>query len=128
MILESSGVDKKFIPDKNVTQREKLTNEINAIINEELKKKGKKAVEKNPEFYVAYSAGIDKEAIESKLEKADRERVHAIPKAAIVLMLADAKSGKLLWMTSAEGDATKLPPEQKQKRIQYAIRKMLQSL
>jgi hypothetical protein len=127
-ILESSGVDKEFTADKNATQREALTKEINAIIIEELKKKGKKVVQSDPDFYVAYSAGIDEEALGKKLDEAGKKHIHALPKAAIVLMLADAKNGKLLWMATAQGDTTQLPPKQKQERIRYAIRKMLQSL
>lgn len=126
-ILASSGVDKAFRKDKN-DDGVKSRNEINRIINETLQKQGKSYADKNPDFYVVYAAGTDKNAIEKKLSKEGKEVIHNTPKAAIVLVLIDAKNGSVLWKSSAEGDLQNISEEKKRQRMSYAIKKMLANL
>jgi len=127
MILASSGIDKKY-KDEKAEKGLNATVEINRMIDSELAKKGKVPVRKNPDFFVAYAAGIDRNAIKEKLDSKGKVTMHNIPEAAILLILLDAKTGSILWRSSAEGDMKDMPIEEKRERINFAIKKMLHNI
>ena len=127
-ILKSSGIDRKYMEKRDPAELKKIEREIDTVISGEMRSRGKREVEKDPQFYIAYSAGIDKSSLSEKLDDAGKESLQSLPQAAIVIMLADAGTGKLLWMSTAQGNSTRLPESEKEKRIAYAIKKMLGTL
>ncbi|BAF73329.1 DUF4136 domain-containing protein [Sulfurovum sp. NBC37-1] len=101
---------------------------IKKMIKETLAKKGKTEVKADPDFYVAYLFGTDMDALEIKLDKEGATTIKNVPAAAMVLMLVDADTGSILWMSTAEADYKNLPIEAKRERMKYAIEKMLKGL
>lgn len=125
--LEGSGLADDT--SKNIlTKNESVSNEVESQINKELMAKGKVPVSKNPDFFVAYLGGVDKENIKRKLDKDGKEAISKHDEAAIVLMLIDAGTGSIIWMSTAEGEAKGGTIESKKKRLDYAVKKMLKGI
>ena len=122
--IEGSGIAKDT-SKKVLTRSTSVSAEVEEMINEELMKKGKVPVSKDPDFFVAYLGGADKESVKKKLDKNGKEIIVKSPDATLVLMLIDADSGSIIWMSTAEGELKNKSPEDKKKRIQYTIKKML---
>jgi len=122
----------QFIADSGILQDKKdpagkkldVTAEIEDMINKELAKKGKVPVSKNPDFFVAYMGGSDMDAVKSKLDKNGKEIIEKSPEAALVLMLVDADTGSIIWMSTAEGEVKGGSAEDIKKRLDYTIKKM----
>jgi len=125
--IEGSGIAKDT-SKKTLTKSESVSAEIEEMINEELAKKGKVPVSKDPDFFVAYLGGADHEAVKKRLDKSGKEIIEKSPEAALVLMLVDADSGAIIWMSTAEGELKNSTPEERKKRIKYTIDKMLQGV
>lgn len=120
----------QFIEGSGVVQdgRKKKVNaaeEIESQINIELMKKGKTPVAKDPDFFVAYLGGSDMDAVKKRLDKDGKEVIEKSPEAALVLMLVDADTGAIIWMSTADGEARGGTKEEIKKRIDYAVKKML---
>jgi PBP1b-binding outer membrane lipoprotein LpoB len=125
--IEDSG----FIEDERKTpvlKNMNISEEIEQMINSELAKKGKTPVSKDPDFYVAYLGGADMEAVKSKLDKNGKEHFEKSPEAALVLLLVDADSGSIIWMSTAEGEAKGGSADDVKKRLDYAVKKMLEGV
>jgi len=101
---------------------------IKKMIEEALAKKGKTEVKADPDFYVAYLFGADMDALEIKLNKAGEAMIKNVPAVAMILILVDAETGSVIWMSTAEADYKNLPIEAKRERMKYAIEKMLKGL
>jgi len=112
---KSTGISKKI----------NVSDEIEQMINSELAKKGKTPVSKNPDFFVAYLGGADMDAVKSKLNKNGKKTIEKSPEAALVLMLVDADSGSIIWMSTAEAEVKGGSADDFKKRLDYAIKKML---
>jgi hypothetical protein len=126
-IIKESGVDdslKKIKSLKGVN----VDADIKAMITEELAKRGKVAVKHDPDFFVAYVAGADMDAIQLKLDKKGKSTIENIPEAAMLLMLVDAETGSIIWLSTAEGEFKGLPIEEQKERLKFAIKKMLNGL
>ncbi len=121
--IEGSGVVQSKGPKKVDAAAE-----IEAQINTQLMKKGKTPVSKNPDFFVAYLGGSDLDAVKKKLDKDGREVIEKSPEAALVLMLVDAHTGAIIWMSTAEGEVKQGTAEDIKKRINFAVKKMLQGV
>ena len=121
-IVEDDGSGRLKESDKEVAAL------IEEIINAELQKKGKMPTSKNPDFFVAYVGGSNLEAVHIKLDKEGKEIIEKKPEAALLIMLVDADTGKILRVSTAEGEMKKLPADQRRKRIEYAIKKMLKDV
>ena len=123
-IVDGSGIVDDTKRDDNMD----INAEMRQMMNTELAKKGKMKVTKNPDFYVAYAAGTDMEAVTIKLDADGKETVEARPEAGILLVLIDAQTGKIIAISAAEGEAKNLSPEDTKKRLNYAITKMLEGI
>jgi hypothetical protein len=124
----------QFIEDSGIVEDTKKTNasntiniseEIEQMINSELAKKGKTPVSKDPDFFVAYLGGADMDAVKSKLDKNGKEVIEKSPEAALLLMLIDADSGSIIWMSTAEGEVKGGSADKIKKRLDYTVKKML---
>jgi len=122
--IADSGIvqDKK---DPAISKKVDVSAEIEDMINSELAKKGKIPVSKNPDFFVAYMGGSDMDAVKSKLDKNGKEVIEKSPEAALVLMLVDADTGSIIWMSTAEGEVKGGSAENIKKRLNYTVKKML---
>jgi len=116
------------VSDTQRTDNLDVSAEMQQMINTELAKKGKILVTKDPDFYVAYVAGADMDAVRVKLDKEGKETIEKAPAAAMVLVLIDAETGVIIGISTAEGDVKGLPADQMKKRLNYAIKKMLSDL
>lgn len=105
-----------------------LDTEMKQIIHTQLAKKGKTVVTKDPDFYVAYIAGTDIDAIEGKINKKGELTLRNRPTTGMVLVLIDADTGAIIGLSAAEGEARNLPAKEAKKRLNYAIKKMLAGL
>ena len=122
--IEGSGVSEDK-DTKKMMDSTKTAARIELLINQELIKKGKKPVSSNPDFFVAYLGGADMEAVKTKLDKKGKEIIENKPEAVLVLMLIDANTGGIIWMSTAEGEIKNIPLEDRRKRLEYAVKKML---
>ena len=122
--IEDSGIleDEK---SKKVADNMNVSEEVEQMINSELAKKGKTPVSKDPDFFVAYLGGADMDAVKSKLDKNGKEVIEKSPEAALVLMLIDADSGSIIWMSTAEGEVKSGDADSIKKRLKYTVKKML---
>jgi outer membrane lipoprotein-sorting protein len=121
IILDSKGT---WIPN-NINAHA----EIQHMIKTEMDKKGKQLVISNPDFYVAYALGVDMDAIKEKVDKKDQVKIENIPSAGLAIVFTDAKTNEVIWMSVAEGELKKgLSMDDRKKRVQYAIQKMLNGL
>lgn len=123
-IIEGSGI----VDGTQRADNLDIDAEMQQMINTELVKKGKTLVTKDPDFYVAYVAGTDMDAVKEKLDAAGKKTIEKTPEAAMVLILIDAETGVIIGISTAEGEVKSLPAEETKKRLNYAIRKMLSGL
>lgn len=126
-IIEESGADNSLKKDKTLKDYN-VDAAIEHTIVAELSKRGKVQVKKDPDFFVAYVAGADMNAMKIKLDAKGRSTIENIPEAAILLMLVDADTGSILWMSTAEGEFKGLPIEAQRERLKFTIKKMLKGL
>ena len=122
--IADSGIVKEE-KNKKISKNVNVSEEIEELINTELAKKGKIPVAKDPDFFVAYLGGADMDAVKKKLDKNGREMIEKSPEAALVLMLVDADSGSIIWMSTAEGEVKGGSAESVKKRLRYTVKKML---
>lgn len=111
------------VPDKM-----KIGAEIHKMVESELASRGKVTVTKNPDFFVAYAAIADVDAFKENLDKAGRETIEEVPDSTMLLVLFDANTGSIIWMSQAEGEVKDLPADQIKKRLKYAIKKMFSGM
>lgn len=102
--------------------------ELKRLITTELGKKGKTPVTKDPDFYVAYLAGTDMDAIKVKVDRNGKETLENIPASSMILILVDARTSMIIGASAAEGEFKDLPLEDRKKRLDYTIKKMLGDL
>jgi len=126
-IIKESGVDNSLKKEKTLKDVD-VDGDIKKLITKELEKRGKKEVKKNPDFFVAYVAGADMNAIQIKLDKKGRTTIENIPEAGMLMMLVDADTGSIIWLSTASGEFKGLPLEQQKARLKFTIQKMLNGL
>ncbi len=123
-IIEESGIVDGIKRADNLD----IDAEIQQMINTELAKKGKTRVTKDPDFYVAYVAGTDMDAVKEKLDEKGKKTIENRPEAAMIMILIDAETGMIIGISTAEGEAKGLPAKEAKERLNYAIKKMLSGL
>jgi hypothetical protein len=126
--IEDSGIVEADGKGKLKESDKKIAALIEEVINTELQKEGKTPVSKSPDFLVAYIGGSDEEAVKVKLDEKGKQVVEKAPEAALLIMLVDADTGAILRLSTAEGEVTQLPEDQKRKRIEFAVKKMLEGV
>jgi len=122
-IIEGSGVT----DDSQATLSGNLNAEINTILVEKLANIGKTAVAQNPDLYIGYAAGSDTEALKAKADAAGDTRLDNA-EAGIILVMIDAKTEKIIWMSGAVGEMKGLPADQRKQRLEYAIKRMVHGI
>ena len=123
-IIEDSGV----VTETKIQANADVDAELQTIIHSELAKKGKNQVTKNPDFYVAYLAGTDLEAIKMKVDAAGQETIKEVSAAAMILILVDAHTGMIIGISTAVGEMKNLSLEDRRTRLTFTIKKMFSEL
>lgn len=123
-IIEGSGI----VDGTQRTDRVDVNVEMRQMIIAELAKKGKTPVTGNPDFYIAYAAGTDMEAVKEKVNEEGKKTIERAPSAAMILTLIDAEAGMIIGISTAEGDVKGVPADDMKKRLSYTIKKMLGNL
>ena len=97
--------------------------EVRFVVNRELRDHGLIQVENNPDLLVAFAAGVDTTVLELKENPDSDNKVPSnAPKAALAIALIDARSGYLVWLGHATGDAQQQQTiDDIRRRIDYAV-------
>ncbi|OYY57258.1 MAG: hypothetical protein B7Y52_01715, partial [Sulfurovum sp. 28-43-6] len=123
-IIDESG----FVDNSELSDDLDIDKELQQLIYTELQKKGKTSVAKHPDFYLAYLAAADMNAIKAKVDKKGQTSIELAPAGAMLLTVIDANTMEVIYLATAEGDVKDLPMKQKKERLQYAISQMMKGL
>ena len=103
--------------------------EIEFRINEALRKRGMTESSIDPDMYVAYALGVNMDALGIKVDPDTKlERMENVPKTGLVVLLMDAETGFVSWVSVATGEMKNLDPEIQKKRLEYTINTMFKDL
>ena len=100
------------------------------LISKEMNERGLTAVKEDPDLILGFAAGIDMDNWEMKKDPEKKlVTLQNIPRGALVIVIADVKSGYPVWVSIAvrEGEVDS-GSDAVQKRIEYAIDKMFDEL
>jgi hypothetical protein len=100
--------------------------EVTRLVERELAKHGMTAVTDNPDMVVTFVAGIEMLSMELREDpKKGAETLQHIPKGALLVVLADAKTRVRLWVGVAAGDIGKQSDSTVvRQRLDYAVTEM----
>ena len=103
--------------------------EIEFRINEALRKQGMTESSIEPDMYVAYALGVNMDALELKTDPESKlDNLENVPKTGLVVMLIDAETGFVSWVSVATGEMKNLNQETQKKRLEYTINTMFKGL
>ena len=103
--------------------------EIEFRINEALRKHGMTESSIEPDMYVAYALGVNMDALGLKMDPETKlESLENVPKTGLVVLLMDAETGFVSWVSVATGEMKNLDQETQKKRIEYTINTMFKDL
>jgi len=103
--------------------------DIKNFIKVELANRGKNEVSSNPDFYAAYAVGVGVDSIKKKCNKESKKILTDVSSATLVLVFIDAKTGSLIWKSTASGQTYKdLSLEKRKSRIAATIKKMMKNI
>ena len=98
---------------------------IESQINKSLLNSERTLDKENPDFVVSYILGVDMDAMKEKLDEEGKKYLENVSEAAIVIVLMDTQTQKVIWAGSAETNLhQEVSDEESKKRIKYAIEKM----
>ena len=100
--------------------------DVNALVASTIRKKlAKLGLNESTEavdFVVAYGIGVDMAALHLKnYADSNIQGLLKVAEGTLVIVFADKKSKRVLWLASAEGEYKNLAADIAQKRIKYAI-------
>ncbi len=100
-----------------------MDEEVRFVINRELRNRSINQVDRNPDLFVAFAAGIDTTILELKEDpNSDKKVLTNVPKAALLIALIDADTGYAVWLGYAVGDVQQQQTiDNIRKRIDYAV-------
>lgn len=103
-----------------------MDNEIKFLIDQELQKRNINQTNDYPDMIIGYAAGVDMTALGLvKNPDMQKELLQNVPKAALALVVVDAKTGYLIWVGAAEANVLEQPSNDVvRKRLKYAVKKM----
>ena len=104
-----------------------ISSDIKFLIDSELRDKGLSEVaDQNAEVAISFFTGVDMAAQQLKVDpETDVEIPENIPKAALIVLALDIKTGYVIWIGVATGDIKEgTTVKEKKTRIAYAVKKM----
>jgi len=103
--------------------------EIEFRINEALRNHGMTQSSNDPDLYVAYALGVDMDALDLKTDPETKlKSLENIPKTGLIVMLIDAETGFVNWVSVATGEMKNLDQETQKKRLEYVVNTMFKDL
>ena len=103
--------------------------ELEFRINEAMRNHGISQSSVDPDLYVAYALGVDMDALDIKTDpKTKLETLENVPKTALIVMLMDAETGFVTWVSVATGEMKNLDQETQKKRLEYTVNTMFKDL
>ena len=103
--------------------------ELEFRINEALRNHGISQSSVDPDLYVAYALGVDMDALDIKTDpKTKIETLENVPKTGLIVMLMDAETGFVTWVSVATGEMKNLDQETQKKRLEYTVNTMFKDL
>ena len=103
--------------------------EITYLINRELRARGLTETTNNPDLIVAYALGVDMAALKAKTKPDSKNSVlENVPQGALMVVLADGKTGYVIWAGAATAEIKNLGPDVAKQRLEYAITNMLNKI
>ncbi len=104
-----------------------ISSDIKFLIDNELREKGLTEVaDEDAEVAISFFTGVDMEAQDLKADpKTNVEIPNNVPRAALIVVALDIKTGYVIWMGVATGEVqTGTTVKEKKARIAYAVKKM----
>jgi Domain of unknown function (DUF4136) len=103
--------------------------EVRFQIDQNLRAKGLSESSSGPEIAVAFSIGLDMEALKTvKIEGTNRGMIENVPQGALVVMLVDVATNMPIWVAAARAEVQEGADEATVKaRIKYAVDTMFES-
>jgi len=101
--------------------------EIRRVLNRELRRRGMREVESDPQLVVAFATGINTEVFHI-VENPENEMytLQNAPKAALVVVFIDPRTRHPVWVGTAVGEVdSERTADEVRKRIDYAVTYML---
>lgn len=99
--------------------------EIEFLVNEALRKHGLSQSSSDPDMYVAYALGVDMDALDLKTDPETKlESLGNVPKTGLVVILIDAETGFVNWVSVATGELKNLDQETQKRRLEYVVNTM----
>jgi hypothetical protein len=104
--------------------------EIKYLIDRELRKRDMLQNSDDPDFIVAFAAGIDMDALELKVDpKSKMETLANVPRGGLVIALVDGEFGFVIWMGVATAEIQQSPDAKTaQARLDYAVTQLFRKL
>ncbi|MHC4169273.1 MAG: DUF4136 domain-containing protein [Planctomycetota bacterium] len=104
--------------------------EIKYLIDRELRKDGIWENSVDPDFLVAFAAGIDMDALELKVDpKSKMTNFENVPRGGLVIALVDSQSGFIIWLGVATADIQEqLDAKTVKARLDYAVTRLFRKL
>lgn len=101
--------------------------EIRAVLQRELGRRGLREVVSDPDLVVAFTAGVNSDVLRiAEDPDSGLYTLQSAPKAALVVVFIDARSGRPVWVGTAVGEAAAgRSPGEVRRRIDYAVTQML---
>ena len=102
--------------------------EIKFLIDRELRARNMTETSQNPDVIIGYALGVDMANIEYK-QSPDQsfKTLEAVPKGALILLMNDAKTGLVVWASTATAEIQGQADENAKKRLKYAVKTMLET-
>lgn len=106
-----------------------MDEEVRFVINRELRNRSINQVDRDPDLFVVFAAGIDTTVLELKEDpNSDKKVLTNVPKAALLIALIDADTGYAVWLGYAMGDLQQQQSvENIRARIDYAVSEIFKS-
>lgn len=104
--------------------------ELTHIVNRELRARNMTEVVDMPDVHVMMAVGVDMESLDVVVDKDTKiEHWEEVPKGAVMVILADPETHRVMWYGTAEGniDQSRSVSEGRA-RLDHAIRKMFKKL
>jgi len=107
-----------------------VDHEIRFLIDRELRKRGVLVATGKPDMVVAYALGVDMAALKLKENPETKTKMlENVPKGALTVILADAKTRYVIWIGKATSQVQQNPDmEIVKKRLDYAVTQMMNKI
>jgi len=125
--VASSEIENDTMEKWATASSEEANTDIKFLINQELSKRGMFETDIAPDIYVAYTLGVNVDAMELKVDpETQMSLIEHVPHNGLVIVMVDRLSKYLVWIGVAEAEPhEKITIEARNARLNYAVTEML---